>query len=293
MVEMNRITNNYIGVSIYDSKENMVFSNTIELSNYYGIYFCRSINNVVYHNNFLNNTNQAFCREENIFDNGYPSGGNYWSDYAGVDLYSGPYQNETGGDGIGDSPYPIGPVCYNVDRYPLTYPWTPMPLKVFDVICDGTHYPVAVRSNSTVTHFIFNQTLAQISFNVSGSSGAWGYCNVTIPKSLMKGPWTYTFLGDVSDVSICKSENETHTFISLKYKHASTFQVIIKASWVVPEFPSATLLIMLILAITSSIVIFEKKKSNVVKANITVIGFSWSMSILGWEKLQNWIPLSL
>lgn len=59
------------------------------------------------------------------WDNGYPSGGNYWSDYKGVDLYSGPYQNITGCDGIGDTPYIIDE--YNVDRYPLMNPWTPTP----------------------------------------------------------------------------------------------------------------------------------------------------------------------
>jgi PKD repeat protein len=49
----------------------------------------------------------------NVWDDGYPSGGNYWNDYAGTDLYSGPYQNETGSDGIGDTWYPVG------DHYPL------------------------------------------------------------------------------------------------------------------------------------------------------------------------------
>jgi hypothetical protein len=36
-------------------------------------------------------------------------------------LFSGPYQNETGSDGIGDTLYTIDE--YNVDRYPLMNPW--------------------------------------------------------------------------------------------------------------------------------------------------------------------------
>jgi len=40
---------------------------------------------------------------------GYPSGGNYWSDYIGIDANH---------DGIGDTPYTID--ANNIDRYP---PW--------------------------------------------------------------------------------------------------------------------------------------------------------------------------
>lgn len=43
----------------------------------------------------------------NVWDNDYPSGGNYWSDYKGFDYFSGPYLNETGSDGIGDMPHVI------------------------------------------------------------------------------------------------------------------------------------------------------------------------------------------
>jgi hypothetical protein len=57
----------------------------------------------------------------NYWDDGYLSGGNYWSDYTGVDLYSSAFQNETGSDGIGDTALIIDP--YNKDNYPLTKPY--------------------------------------------------------------------------------------------------------------------------------------------------------------------------
>jgi len=70
-------------------------------------------------NNLLNNTIQAFDDNpsQNLWDNGYPSGGNFWSDFTGVDNCSGPQQNICPGpDGIGDTPYTFS---FNMDQYPL------------------------------------------------------------------------------------------------------------------------------------------------------------------------------
>jgi hypothetical protein len=58
---------------------------------------------------------------QNIWDDGYPSGGNYWSDYTGLDFYRGAYQNESGNDGIGDVPYNID--ASNIDHYPPITSW--------------------------------------------------------------------------------------------------------------------------------------------------------------------------
>jgi uncharacterized phage infection (PIP) family protein YhgE len=82
--------------------------------------------NVFYHNNFINNAQQEYIETPsyaNSWDDGYPSGGNYWSDYARVDLHSGTYQNATGIDGIGDLPYVID--VNNADRYPLMHSFDP------------------------------------------------------------------------------------------------------------------------------------------------------------------------
>ncbi|MCI4323431.1 MAG: right-handed parallel beta-helix repeat-containing protein [Thermoplasmata archaeon] len=55
----------------------------------------------------------------------YPIGGNYWSGYAGKDLFSGPAQNVAGSDGIGDTPQPIPDAAPSYfDAYPLMHPWT-------------------------------------------------------------------------------------------------------------------------------------------------------------------------
>lgn len=116
------IQNGDYGVDVLGSKNNNITENRV-VNNYYGIHLERSSDNVIHHNNFINNTNQAYCcsQSSNTWDDGYPSGGNYWSDYTGEDLYSGPYQNETGSDGIGDTPYVIDQ--NNQDNYPLMNPY--------------------------------------------------------------------------------------------------------------------------------------------------------------------------
>jgi parallel beta-helix repeat protein len=114
------------GIGLWNTVNNTVCENNIT-DNVAGMelgYY--STSNSIYHNNFLNNTQQVVFDPNppwaNAWDDGYPSGGNYWSDYNDVDLYSGPYQNETGSDGIWDHKYVID--ADNNDNYPFVNPWS-------------------------------------------------------------------------------------------------------------------------------------------------------------------------
>ncbi len=76
---------------------------------------------LVHHNRFVANAVQAVDGLANRWDDGYPSGGNYWSTYAGPDRCRGPRQDVCDApDGIGDVPFVID--ADSVDRYPLTSP---------------------------------------------------------------------------------------------------------------------------------------------------------------------------
>jgi len=125
----NNITSNEEGMRFYDSSSNSITRNNVE-NNEYGIVFEQSSGSRIFHNSFVNNTYQVSSSSSmNTWDDGYPSGGNHWSDYTGVDFYSGPYQNETGADGIGDTPYTID--VGNNDRYPLMKPYKPQHILVY------------------------------------------------------------------------------------------------------------------------------------------------------------------
>ncbi len=125
-ISYNNIYQTICGIYLSHSNNNTITNNTVS-NNGYGIYFSSdSIYNRIYHNNIINNTNQAHddTNNGNQWDNGYPSGGNYWSDYFGNDSYKGPYQDIPGNDGTGDIPYDI--FVNTQDNYPLINPYKPL-----------------------------------------------------------------------------------------------------------------------------------------------------------------------
>ena len=122
--------NNQTGLRLMSFSEDNIVSNNVFLRNGdWGAVYVSSFtyNNRFYHNNFIESRrNHVFSRSDaNDWDDGYPSGGNYWSDYAGTDQKSGPNQDQPGNDGIGDDPYVIN--SDNQDNYPLLYPFEMSP----------------------------------------------------------------------------------------------------------------------------------------------------------------------
>lgn len=127
----NNITNNEDGIHLVSGPPNS-FNNTVSgnniANNTNGVHLkwigAPIYDNTFYHNNFKNNSQQvkiSGTSYHNTWDDGYPSGGNYWSDYEekypdAVDENQGENQDIPGSDGIWDHPYVIDE--NNADRYP-------------------------------------------------------------------------------------------------------------------------------------------------------------------------------
>lgn len=129
---------------------------------------------------------------------------------------------------------------------------------------DGRVFHVVTESNSTVSDLILDQS--QIEFNVSGESDTVGYFNVTIPKSLMNcaglDDWTVWLNGTqlLPPSFLAPTENATHTFIQFTCTFDSTFQVTIKGTNVVPEFPSPTIPSLAIATTLLAIIVCKRRR---------------------------------
>ncbi|MEM3873843.1 MAG: right-handed parallel beta-helix repeat-containing protein [Candidatus Bathyarchaeia archaeon] len=247
-----------IGGIVLGGGHNVIYGNTVKDSQYGlvmfdGVRYMCGFENLVFHNNFINNTYQAigpFAPERNYYDNGYPSGGNYWSNYDGLDLYSGLYQNETGSDGVGDTPF----IAFSAleldvtDNYPLM-----APIEIFNI--DENVFEIV--SNSHLSHFNLSIEQKILSFNVTGVDGQAGFCRITIPNTIIQNLWhgNYTVYFDDEPVPFRSWKDQENTYIYINYTH-SEHKIM-----VVSEFPSVIILPSLMI-VTMLIVVYVKKNKG-------------------------------
>jgi eukaryotic-like serine/threonine-protein kinase len=97
-------------------------------------------------------------------------------------------------------------------------------------------------------------TLKKINFTVQGIPGMTAMTNVTIPTTLLGGPYTVTVDGGLPNdpPGVTVTYNATHSFIYFEYG-LSTHSIEITGTTVVPEYTTTTLLATLMI-VTGSIV---------------------------------------
>ncbi len=179
----NRITSSYKAVHLIDySTNNTITGNTLTDNAYAMFIQVYSSGNTIFHNNFVNNAEQVSSSwSNNTWDNGYPSGGNYWSDYTGEDL---------DGDDIGDVPYTID--LSNQDRYPLMYPAGGEEFTNIAITNVTTNLTEAYEGETVdIMVTVVNQALTSQTFNVTAY-----YDNDPI------GAQTVTDLASSTDITI-------------------------------------------------------------------------------------------
>ncbi|MCJ7561073.1 right-handed parallel beta-helix repeat-containing protein [Candidatus Bathyarchaeota archaeon] len=229
----NTITGNYItannkGIGINYVSNNTIIGNTIannEVGIWFWTYMDRNLDNIIYHNNFINNAKQVDQGQEdpywsilvNIWDNGKE--GNYWSDYMGKDA---------NGDGIGDATYVIN--ASTPDLYPLmnpvAFPEVPdtMPPTVFIVSPENKTYAVSNVSLaftvSEPTSWICYSLDGQANVTIAGNTILTGlsdgmhsltvYANDSFGNTGFSGMVHFAIDTSLPSVSILSPENKTY-----------------------------------------------------------------------------------
>ena len=157
-----------------NAHDNVIIDNTIR-DNGVGAFVAAGYTNLAYHNNIINNAVQAVDSGSNIWDDGYPSGGNYWSDYTGLDNMNGPAQNVPGSDRAGDTPYIMD--ADSLDHYPLMAPW-PNP-----VWTSGRVHNLNTGENFTTIQAALDDPDTLAGHTISAESGVYTE-NVVVDKAL-------------------------------------------------------------------------------------------------------------
>ncbi len=248
-IDNNTITNNQdTGIWFYSSSNNNINDNTITntatdqpppVEWMAGISLLEeSSNNVIYHNNIINNRKQAHDTNPATNNWHHPEllEGNYWSDYPGVDDGSGTGKHAIAGDCIGDTnlPWPSpnfdaypfvqesGWVTYIEGEWPIEYitftedRYEPIVVTIDNLVIDGNGYTLQGPGSGTGIYIDerYNVTIKNLrvtgwdeGFNMGADSSYVTLTNNTIANNLL-GVYMRMFCSDITIFNNAISHNE-------------------------------------------------------------------------------------
>jgi parallel beta-helix repeat protein len=208
------------GIEIAYTSNANIYGNTLSHCGL-GVSCDNSTLNTIYHNNFISNSHNAWSNTPNTWDNGPSSGGNYWSNYVGVDANH---------DGFGDTNYSISNTSWqNVDRYPLMAQYThPFNLSPPAIVLVSPLNGSALRPGRPIDVSILGANVSSVvlsvdggafsgfpaPYNVSTTSWTEGFHNVTVIANntfSLSSKAKFTFVVDIvaPDIALRSPANNT------------------------------------------------------------------------------------
>jgi len=213
---INRNDIKYNGVDgiklLANSNHNTISANNL-IENQLAIEVNYSTHNTIYNNNFMSNTKQVLCNSSlNTWDNGYPFGGNHWSNYNGTD------DND---DGLGDMQYFID--AGNIDNYPLMGMFYEFNITYFTPALVSHDCDVDVISNSSVSDFaapiwIEHPEVIFLEFNVTGANDSTGFCRISFPTAMINGTYHVFVNGTEVQYTLLPCSDTTNSYLYFDYE---------------------------------------------------------------------------
>ena len=245
-IKGNNMINNYCGMYFLETQNNLIVENNIENSSNpdksgYGIVFWGASNNTIYHNSFINNDVQAYDDSFNspfsinTWDNGYPSGGNYWNDYQ--TKY--PNAKMIDNSGLGDKPYVID--SKNTDHYPLMEPFNVASPRI---------------SVLSPVNQVFNESSVALLFTVDKPASWMGYS--------LDGQDIVTVTGNVTLIGLSSGLHNVTVYAEDTFENIGASATVTFTIAKPEPFPTAVVAVASITSVTvigiGLIVYFKKRK---------------------------------
>lgn len=131
------------------------------------------------------------------------------------------------------------------------------------VLRNGNSYIVSVSTNSTITNFQFDSSANTESYEVEGANGTIGYCNVTIPRSLLNGSFNVQVDGITTYHSL--NQNATDSILYFTYKNGDHLVEI--SAPAIPEFTTWAYYGAVFICTTSVLMLVKRKRRITTKGD--------------------------